>query len=125
LVDDRDAPRLGRRLVRRRPGKRQVVGGGHGHDRGVERRQPERTRVGGIVRPEPRVGVGVELVDAAAAEREGGCTEEDLDLREAYSLLRLCTNPVRGLRPDWPEATERGLALAATALEDRTARSVA
>lgn len=42
--------------------------------------------------------------------------ERDLDLREAYCLLRLCTNPVRGLYADWREVTAQALLLARSAL---------
>lgn len=60
----------------------------------------------------------------SAALQRFGWAEEELNLREAYCLLRLCTNPVRSLRPEWAELTERGLELAASVL-DRGLRAAA
>lgn len=45
-----------------------------------------------------------------------GWKEEDLNLREAYSLFRLSTNPFRRLSPKWKDQTVRGLRLAKEAL---------
>ena len=45
-----------------------------------------------------------------------GWKEEDLNLREAYSLFRLSTNPFRRLSPNWKAQTVRGLRLAKEAL---------
>ncbi|MBI5288216.1 MAG: phosphotransferase, partial [Chloroflexi bacterium] len=45
----------------------------------------------------------------------------DLDLRESFALLRLATNPVRTLAPDWPQVTTAALNLALTPLEGRSA----
>ena len=52
----------------------------------------------------------------AASLARFGWDARDLDLREAYCLLRLCTNPVRGLRSDWRDVTEDALLLARSAL---------
>lgn len=46
-----------------------------------------------------------------------GWQEQDLNVREAFSLFRLATNPFRKLNPKWAEATEKGLRLATKALE--------
>jgi|CXWL01.1.fsa_nt_gi hypothetical protein len=43
--------------------------------------------------------------------------DRDLALRESFALVRLSTNPVRSLAPDWPEVTAEALALAKTALD--------
>ncbi len=46
-----------------------------------------------------------------------GWKEDDLNLREAYSLFRLATNPFRRLSPKWRDQTVKGLLLAKEALE--------
>lgn len=51
----------------------------------------------------------------AALERFGW-DERELDLREAFALFRLSTNPLHRLHRDWLSAIETGLSLAAEAL---------
>jgi aminoglycoside phosphotransferase (APT) family kinase protein len=47
--------------------------------------------------------------------------ERALDMRESFALLRLATNPVRTLAPDWREVTEQALQLARAPLEGAAA----
>lgn len=51
----------------------------------------------------------------AALERFGWDPHE-LALREAVCIFRICTNTVRGIKPDWQQRTRDGLALAANTL---------
>ena len=46
-----------------------------------------------------------------------GWSEGDLNLREAYSLFRLTSNPFRRLSPNWRDQTVKGLLLAKEALD--------
>lgn len=43
-------------------------------------------------------------------------SEQDLAMREAVSLFRICTNTVRHLQQDWPRRLDEGLALVAESL---------
>ena len=45
-----------------------------------------------------------------------GWKEDDLNLREAFCLFRLSTNPFRKLKPNWRDKTVKGLLLAKEAL---------
>jgi hypothetical protein len=50
-----------------------------------------------------------------------GWDEEALDMREAYSLFRLSSNPARHQRDNWHESVAQALALTKDALEGRDA----
>jgi aminoglycoside phosphotransferase (APT) family kinase protein len=52
-----------------------------------------------------------------AALARFGWDPRELDLREAYGLFRLSTNPFHSLHADWLEAIQTGLAAAAEVLE--------
>ncbi len=54
-------------------------------------------------------------VRSAALERFGWDARE-LDVREAYGIFRLTSNPVRQMRRDWASRVESGLSLAAAVL---------
>ena len=54
-------------------------------------------------------------IRSAALERFGW-DARDLDVREAYGIFRLTSNPVRQMRRDWASRVESGLSLAAEVL---------
>ena len=54
-------------------------------------------------------------IRSAALERFGW-DARDLDVREAYAIFRLTSNPVRQMRRDWASRLESGLSLAAEVL---------
>ena len=54
-------------------------------------------------------------VRSAALDRFGW-DARDLDVREAYGIFRLASNPVRQMRRDWASRVESGLSLAAEVL---------
>ncbi len=53
-----------------------------------------------------------------AAVARFGWDRREMSLREAYAIFRLCTNPLRGLRPGWASDVEKGLRLAMQTLEE-------
>lgn len=58
-------------------------------------------------------------IRSAALERFGW-DPRDLDVREAYAIFRLTSNPVRQMRRDWASRVESGLRLAADVLGPAT-----
>ena len=70
-----------------------------------------------------RFGIAPEACDAyrqrfrSAALSRFGWEARELDLREAFALFRLCTNPLRQLHSDWPRVVETGLALVSEVLD--------
>ena len=67
-------------------------------------------------------GYGDTLREAALARF--GWDRRELALRQSYALYRLCTNPLRGLRPGWASQVEEGLRLALGALDTPSLGSV-
>ena len=53
-----------------------------------------------------------------AALAHFSCDGRALDLREAYSIFRLSTGPVRQLRRNWAKRMEQGLALVSDILQE-------
>jgi hypothetical protein len=76
-----------------------------------------------------RFGNGAEAYAAyhksfqVAALDRFGWNPQDLDLREAFTIFRLCPGPLRQLRRDWARRLEGGLALASEVLNGPTARN--
>ena len=55
----------------------------------------------------------------SAALEQFGWNEQDLNMREAFTLFRTCTNPIRHLSRDWPDTIEKGLALVRDVIEGK------
>ena len=70
-----------------------------------------------------RFGTASEACDAfrrdllSAAVERLGCDAQELGLREAFALFRLCTNPVRNITHSWRWQVETGLSLVTHVLE--------